>query len=166
MQLIAKGGNDNINTPISLAKSIIDHYKPYGIILEPCFGDGAFFNNYPKTDGIENLWCEINKGIDFFNFDKKVNWIITNPPFSILRAFLRHSMRVADNIVFLSLINAYFQNAKLNDLEEFGFGIKEILYIPKEKCPTEEDGWPSFGMSIGATYIQKGYSGDIKFSKL
>jgi len=38
----AKNGNDNINTPLYLAKEIVDHYKPEGEILEPCIGDGNF----------------------------------------------------------------------------------------------------------------------------
>lgn len=47
------------------------------------------------------MWCEIAEGRDFFAWSYPVDWIMTNPPFSLLREFLRHSMTVAENIVFL-----------------------------------------------------------------
>lgn len=34
--------NDDVQTPILLAQSIVDHFKPFGDILEPCCGEGAF----------------------------------------------------------------------------------------------------------------------------
>lgn len=166
-RLIPSGGENKVYTPHALAKSIVDHYKPSGIILDPCRGKGAFYDNFPSVEN--KLWCEIDDGIDFLNnFDQKVDWVITNPPWGkpFFRQFLRHSMKLSDNVVFLCLINAFFQNARLDDLEEFGFTIKEILYIPKSLCPSTEEGWPSLGMSMGAIHICKSYDGDIKFSKM
>jgi hypothetical protein len=149
----AKNGNDNINTPLYLAKEIVDHYKPEGKILEPCIGDGNFLKVLPSTTD----WCEINKGRDFLTTTGHWDWIITNPPYSKYRLFLRHAMEVADNIVFLQLINATFYKARLKDIKDMGFGIKEIwcLETPKE--------FPQFGFQLGCVYYKKEYSGCINF---
>ena len=37
---------DIVMTPEYLAKDIIQHYKPEGLILDPCRGTGAFYDNY------------------------------------------------------------------------------------------------------------------------
>ena len=40
---------DIVMTPEYLAKDIIEHYKPQGLILDPCRGTGAFYDNYDAT---------------------------------------------------------------------------------------------------------------------
>ncbi len=40
-------------------------------------------------------------GRDFFKWVRPVDWIITNPPYSLMREFMRHAFEVADNVVFL-----------------------------------------------------------------
>ncbi|HZT26640.1 MAG TPA: hypothetical protein VFA57_13145 [Pseudolabrys sp.] len=49
----------------------------------------------------DTLWCEISEGRDFFAWFEAVDWIITNPPYSLTREFLRHALEVAANVVFL-----------------------------------------------------------------
>ena len=40
---------DIVMTPVYLAKNIIEHFEPTGLILDPCRGEGAFYDNY-NTD--------------------------------------------------------------------------------------------------------------------
>jgi hypothetical protein len=98
-------------------------------------------------------WCEIDKGKDFMEVKGHWDWIITNPPYSQYRAFLKKSMEVADNVVFLQLINATFYRARLRDIVEMGFGIKEILCFdtPKE--------FPQFGFQMGCVHYAKDFRG-------
>jgi hypothetical protein len=151
--LSSKNGNDCVQTPIYLCKQIVEHFDPEGKILEPCCGEG----NFLKV--INADWCEINKGKDFLNTQGQWDWIITNPPYSKYRDFLNKSMEVADNIVFLQLINATFYKARLRDIKEAGFGIKEIWCIdtPKE--------FPQFGFQMGCVYYKRFYTGDIKYER-
>jgi len=151
--LSAKNGNDCIQTPIYLAKQIVEHFNPLGKILEPCKGDGNFLQAMPNAD-----WCEIKEGKDFLLTKGHWDWIITNPPYSKYRLFLNKSMEVADNIVYLQLINATFYKARLKDMKKAGFGIKEIYCIdtPKE--------FPQFGFQMGCIYYKKDYNGDINFN--
>lgn len=146
---------DCVQTPIELAKQLVEHFKPIGRILEPCKGNGNFLSVLPK----ETEWCEILEGKDFFDFDKKVDWIITNPPYSKMRKFIRKSMEVSDNIVFLTTINHLWLKARLRDIFGKGFGIKEILIFDTPKT------FPQSGFQIGCFYLKKNYKGDIKFEK-
>lgn len=150
--LSSNSGNDKIMTPICLAKIIVNHYKPQGKILEPCCGTGNFLKVMPTSE-----WCEIDKGKNFFDCQTSYDWIITNPPYSQYRAFLNKSMEIADNIVFLQLINATFYKARLRDIKGHNFGIKEIWCLA---TPSE---FPQFGFQMGCVYYQKNYKGYIKF---
>ena len=143
--LAQKNGNDKVMTPLYLCKEIIEHFKPEGKILEPCSGNG----NFLKV--MEADWYEIDKGKDFLKAKGHWDWIITNPPYSQYRVFLNKSMEVADNIVFLQLVNATFYKARLRDMYRNGFDIKEIFLLntPKE--------FPQFGFQMGCVYYKRGF---------
>lgn len=102
--------------------------------------------------------CEILEGKDFFDFKEKVDWIITNPPYSKMRKFIQHSMEVSDNIVFLTTINHLWLKARIRDIKQANFGIKEIILLDTPK------NFPQSGFQIGCFHLQKDYIGDIKFS--
>lgn len=151
--LVTKGGNDRIYTPLYLCERIVKHFKPAGKILEPCSGIGNFLKYLPNAD-----WYEIDKGKDFLlsNIDKHYDWVITNPPYSLYRAFFNKCMDISDNIVFLQLINATFYKARLRDMIEHGFSIYEIAMVetPKE--------FPQFGFQMGCVHYKKGNYNSIK----
>lgn len=155
--LAPKGGNDIVMTPEFLAIQILNHFPVKGRIFEPCKGSGSFYNNFPSK---EKGYAEISEGIDFLTGDfGRYDWIVTNPPWSKFRPFLVKSMNMAENVVFLSLVNAFFMRARLRDIKEQNFGIKEILMLDTPPKP-----WPQTGFQLGATWIQKGHSGDVKIS--
>lgn len=158
--LAPSGGNDDVMTPRYIADAIIAHYKPAGRILEPCRGMAT-----PPAFHREGWdWCEVKEGVDFLSRDfgsAHYDWVVTNPPWSLMRPFLRRSMEVADNVVFLCLINAFWMKARLRDMNEMGFAIKEILMVETPPKP-----WPQTGFALGATHIQRGYKGDVRISQL
>ncbi len=147
---------DCVQTPIELAKQLVKHFKPFGKILEPCKGEGNFLSVLPK----DTEWCEILEGKDFFDYEGKVDWIITNPPYSKMRKFIQKSMEVSDNIVFLTTINYLWLKARLRDIGEKNFGIKEILLFDTPKT------FPQSGFQIGCFYLKKDYIGNIILTKL
>ena len=117
--------NDVIMTPEKTAVEIIAYFNPQGEVLEPCKGTGNIYNNLSG----DKHWCEISMGKDFFAWDKKVDWIITNPPYSIYDQFLLKSLEVADNVVFLCPLSKFFRGIKIEQqIYEFG-GIKEVLHL-------------------------------------
>lgn len=151
-----KPEQDIVYTPVALAIDIIEHYQPEGIILDPSKGDGAFFNNFPED--VNNDWCEISLGRDFFDYEDKCDWIITNPPWSMMRKFLIHGMELANNIVYLTSVNHYTTKARLRDMHERGFGIREFYCFdtPKE--------FPQSGFQLAAVHTQRGWTGPTAFT--
>jgi len=157
--LAPKGGNDKVWTPDDLAFRIVDHFQPSGLILEPCKGEGSFMRAFSRNGINDAIWCEIDKGVDFLEFNDKVDWIITNPPWSQFRKFLKKSMEVSNNIVFLALLNAWFMKARVRDMQENGFGLVEVLMVDTPPKP-----WPQTGFQLAAVHALKGYTGEVKFT--
>jgi len=151
---------DRVMTPDFLAKFVVDYFKPSGVCLEPCKGEGSIYNYLPEP----KLWCEIDDGRDFFDFDvnlyKKIDWIITNPPFSIYDKFLRKCWEVADNVVVVCPLQKLFKSQNMDkSLVEYG-GLKEIVVVGgghKFNFP--------FGFLVGFMYFKRGYVGDIKLTR-
>jgi len=148
--------DDEVMTPEYLAEALVNHFKPSGKILEPCKGTGNFLKFLPK----DSLWCEISEGKNFFDFNDKVDWIITNPPWSQIRKFLQHSLEISKNVCFLFTINHLWTKARIRDIKEAGFGIKEIVIFDTP------DNFPPLGFQVGMVHLQAKYSGDIIFSDL
>lgn len=145
--------NDIVFTPDNIAKKIVLMFAPTGKILEPCKGKGAFLKYSPK----DALWCEIKEGKDFFGFNEKVDWIITNPPYSIFNDFLAHSFEIADNVVFLTPIAKVLKSwGTIMMIKKYG-GIKKIWFVPASRC-----GFP-FGFPCGAFHFKRDYKGVVEF---
>jgi hypothetical protein len=154
--LLPHGGNDRMYTLDLLARDIVNHFRPTGKILEPAAGGGAFLRALRGCD-----WCEIDKRVNFFKCQRHYDWIITNPPYSLSTEFLRESLELADNIVFLCPINSWFQRARERAISEAGFAIVETCRIPVPPPP-----WPQFGLSLGATWVRRGWLGRMSNTRL
>mgnify|MGYP003337002031 CR=1 FL=1 len=150
-----KPEQDVVYTPDDLAIDIIKHYKPAGLILDPSRGAGAFFNHF-DSDTVD--WCELDEGRDFFEYDSKCDWIMTNPPWSMMRQFLIHGIELAQNIVYLTSINHYTTKARLRDMYERGFGIREFYCFDTPKS------FPQSGFQLAAVHTQRGWDGPATFS--
>ena len=167
-----KPSADMVMTPPLLAERIVNHFDPLGLILDPCCGDGAFYKAICKhldaSKGLNSVeWMELTKGRDFLAHAEAHpslriwNWIITNPPWSKFVDFLVQSMRVSSNVVFLVTLNHFQTRARMRMIEEAGFRFREILLIETPPKP-----WPQSGFQVAAVHIERGWTGDCKFSKL
>ena len=140
-------------TPPELAAVVIGHFagRMSGTVLDPARGQGAFHDRFPAC--LDRHWCEITEGRDFLDWHEPVDWVMTNPPWSRLRDFSRHAMRIAPNIVWLAPLTNLTTKARLRDLDEAGFGIAELVLIDTPK------GWPQSGFQLVAAWLRKGHSG-------
>ena len=179
--IIPNGGNDLVFTPPDLAQQIVDYFDLYNPdkgkgdktrLIEPCKGEGAFtdafhLNGRKYHTNFSFEYCEITEGIDFLKYPNpetffipyRFDFVVSNPPFSKFRAFLKKSMEISDNVIFLSLVNAFFFKARFRDIKEAGFGFKEIVFVDTPPKP-----WPQMGIQLGVVHLQKGYKGDTKFT--
>ncbi|AUM75765.1 hypothetical protein CYR75_15150 (plasmid) [Paracoccus jeotgali] len=151
---------DRVMTPPALAQEICAHFAPHlqGTLLDPARADGAFYESFPGH--LRREWCEIEAGRDFLDWREPVDWIITNPPWSLLPEFLEHSMTVADNIVFLAPLTNLTTKARLRMIDRAGFGIAELV-----KIDTPRD-WPQSGFQLVAGWLRRGHLGDCRMSRL
>jgi len=147
--------DDVVQTPLEMAGRLVRHFRPTGRILEPCCGQGHFLAHMPGASS-----CEIQRGEDFFDWNEKVDWIITNPPWSQIRPFLNHAMEVADQVVFLMTVNHVWTKARLRDIREKGFGLKEIVLV---EMPSN---FPQSGFQLGAIHVARGWEGMVKLTDL
>ncbi len=145
---------DVVLTPEWCAMDIVRWFKPSGSMLDPCRGMGVFHDLMPGAD-----YCEIVEGIDFFEWLQVVDWIISNPPYSILRKWINHSFLVADNIVYLvPLKNIFSPFGLLAEIREYG-GICHIrIYGTGSRV-----GFP-MGNAVGAVHFKRNYCGPIGIS--
>jgi hypothetical protein len=148
--------NDDIQTPRALARALVVELSPNGLVLEPCAGDGAFLDALPAG----SLWCEIKKGRDFLSWDRKVDWILTNPPWRQLRPFLRKAFEVADSVAFLMTVNHAWTRARLRDARDAGFGMRRIILV---ETP---DSFPQSGFQLGMIVYERGWRGPIVMSEI
>ena len=68
-------------TPPKLASYLMQfvEFKKGDSFLEPFKGEGNFYRCLPEPKD----WCEIEDGRDFFEYNKQVDIIVSNPPFRI-----------------------------------------------------------------------------------
>jgi hypothetical protein len=88
-------------------------------VLDSAVGTGSFFLNYPSD--VKGLYST-----DFYNWTEIVDWIVTNPPYSGLEEWLKHSFEVADKGVayLLGLHNITPRRLEIGD--KAGFGVTSI----------------------------------------
>lgn len=103
---------DIVYTPDGIAKHIVEFLQPTGKCLDPCKGDGAFYNYLPEDN---RDYCEIKEGKDFFDYTNRMEWIIGNPPYSIFEQFLEKSFHLSNNVAFVVPTNKVFQRQIIMD---------------------------------------------------
>ncbi len=144
--------DDIVLTPLDVARDVVNHFKPSGRILDPCKGNGAFADLMPGCE-----WCEIREGRDFYDWREPVDWIVSNPPYSVFADFLRHSLNVAENIVYLIPVNKIFNSDRMmREIWSWG-GVPEIYTVAGGGAL----GFP-IGFCIGAVHFKRGYRGDTR----
>ena len=151
-------GEDIVLTPDRVAKDIVSRFQPKGKILDPCSGNGAFLDHMPGAE-----WCEIRQGRDFFEWKHKVDWIVSNPPYSIFKVFLEHSFEIADNIVYLVPILKIFNSLSIMRITKKWGGVETCYVVGNGK----DLSFPQQGYVIAALHFKKDYKGGmhIEFSK-
>lgn len=149
--------NDIVYTPKNISEKIIKYFNPTGKYLDPCKGDGAFYDFV----SCEKDWCEIQNGKDFFEYNKKVDWIISNPPFSVFDDFLKHSFEISNNVVYLIPLYKVFKSKKYFDMVNNYGGIKEVLIIGSGSvCKF------NMGFLVGMVHYKKNYKGKCAINNL
>jgi len=87
-------------TPDIAIKELLKREKFEGLGWEPACGNGAivkFFPNIMASDIRTDDEIVGEKGIDFLKTFRKVDFIITNPPFKLAEKFIKHALECKPN---------------------------------------------------------------------
>jgi hypothetical protein len=152
---VSEKTGDIVYTPKWVAKDMVEYFQPVGSVLEPCKGAGAFMEFLPpNTD-----WCEIALGRDFFGWTKPVDWVVSNPPYSLTRKWFSHSYKIARNLLYLvPLRNVFSGYGFVKEIHAFGGIVAIRLYGTGGSI-----GFP-MGNAVGAFHIQGGFHGKTEFT--
>jgi type I restriction-modification system DNA methylase subunit len=144
--------NDVFYTPLNLVKKHLDLVKPYvkddDIIFDPFYGEGAYYNLFEEYF-LKNKFCytEIELKKDFFKYDKQVDIIVSNPPYSIIDKVLEHSIKLKPKIISYLIGINNLTTRRIEYMNENGYKMINIHLIKVFK-------W--FGMSCIVTFSKEG----------
>jgi len=138
--------NDVVYTPLSLAKLLINmaDIQPSDRVLDPCRGDSIFYNNFP--DCIKDF-CEITENKDFFEYNKPVDIIIGNPPFSKYKKWIEKSVALNPRKIAYIFGTLNLTPLRIDFLKKHGYVLSK-LYITSVK------GW--FGNTLLVLFDKEG----------
>lgn len=117
-----KVANDEFYTPAELCKLCINQFKfkDNETLLESAYGTGNFFKEFPL-----NTINEYSK--DFFNVNKNYDWIITNPPYSILDNWFKQTIKLSNKGFGLLIGWNNLTARRIEMANKENFGITKIL---------------------------------------
>ncbi len=143
---------DRVPTPGSVARDMVEYFRPTGVVMEPCRGDGAIYSLLPAG----SLWCELDEGVDFLLDLRRSAWIMSNPPYSLTRPFMRHAFRLTNNVVYLVPARNIFSGyGTVREAHAFG-SLKHLRWYGTGASL----GFP-MGNGIAAFHWERGYRGPI-----
>lgn len=113
------------------------HFEPTDVVMEPCKGKGAFYDNFPNN--VQKEYCEINEGIDYLQYNGSVDITISNPPFvprKLFWAFHQKAMATTKREIYwlinLLSINV-FTPKRLNEMKEKGWFINGFHIVQDKR---------------------------------
>jgi len=136
--------NDVFITPLELAKKHIEmiDYNEFDIWYDPFKNSGNYYNNFPNEN---KEWSEILEDKDFFTFDKKIDIICSNPPYSIIDKVLKKSVELKPQVISYLIGVNNLTTRRIEYMNKNGYGLKKMRMLKVMD-------W--FGMSF-IVYFQK-----------
>jgi hypothetical protein len=126
-------------TKPSMAKHLLEtiEFEEGDKVLEPCLGEGAFYNNFPSF--VEKDWCEINEGKDFLLYEGTVDYTISNPPFvprKLFWDFHKKAMEISKKAIYwlinVSALNV-FTSKRLKEMNQMGWYINSLYFVSDKR---------------------------------
>lgn len=154
--------NDVFYTPIGLVQKHLEYIKEYvdenDIIFEPFYGSGNYFNTYPLVFDKNNTFdfTEIELGKDFFEYDKKVSVICSNPPYSLIDKVLKKSVELEPHTISYLIGQQNLTCKRIEYMNNNGYYLDKVFFTKVFK-------W--FGMSMIVVFTKKSNKNCIDFDR-
>jgi hypothetical protein len=116
-------------------------------VLDPFKGCGAYFNLFPEYFPHSTYqWCEIEDGVDFFDYTGSPDLIISNPPYSMIERILERCYELRPRYISFLLQAHNVTPHRIQRANEMGyyvldyticrvsrwFGVSVILTLSKD----------------------------------
>ena len=127
--------NDEYYTPAYAVKPILKYLKPESVILCPFDTKQSEFVKLLKREGHTVYYSHIDLGMDFFDYTKdfmvenKIDYIISNPPFSQKNEVFEHLYKLETPFAMLIGVVGLFESQRR--FEMFKNNKFEIMYLNK-----------------------------------
>ena len=124
---LRKNANDKIYTPKILAKKMIDmcEIKPEDKVLDPSKGGGIFYDNLPECI---KSYCEIEEGIDFFDYEGDVDVIVGNPPYSLWGKWIDKTIALNPKKICYIFGVWNLTPPRLKNLQDKGYNLQKLVF--------------------------------------
>ena len=124
-----KKANDVFITPLEVAKKHIDmiDYDESDIWLDPCCycsETGSYISQFPNN--VNKEWCEISKGVDFFEYEGKPQHICSNPPYSILDIWLKKCIELQPITISFLIGIGNLTTKRIEIMSKAGYEIEKM----------------------------------------
>jgi hypothetical protein len=144
-----------VNQHINIIEDLIE---PNKIILDPFFGTGNYYNTLKQRFPNNQIeYTEIEMGMDFFEYDKPVEYIISNPPYSLIDKVLEKSCDLQPEVISYLIGFMNITTKRIEYMNKRGYFIKSLHLTKVYK-------W--FGMSSIITFSNKIKTNCITFDRV
>ena len=157
-----ESANDVFYTPVDLVKIHLNYIKNYvdenDIIYDPFFGTGNYYNNYNEIFDKNNTfdYSEITLGKDFFEYNKDVNIICSNPPYSIIDKVLHKSVSLNPHTISYLIGSNNLTNKRIEYMNNNGYYLDKMYFTKIYK-------W--FGMSLIVVFTKKSKKNCVDYDR-
>ncbi len=112
---------------------LINNFSFEGLnIIDAGSGDGRIGNTIKESCNASCVdFAEISDGVDFLAVNKRYDMVVSNPPFSIKREFISHSMDIAENVIMLLPLQVLNYISFCNDFLDNGRYLGRVTMYPK-----------------------------------
>jgi type I restriction-modification system DNA methylase subunit len=154
---------DVFYTPQSLVQIHLDLVKPFILendkILDPFFGEGIYYNNYPLFFTNNNTfdYTEISLEKDFFEYSSPVDVIVSNPPYSMIDKVLEKSVSLTPHTISYLIGHGNLTTRRIEYMNKHGYFLVQF-HLTKV--------WKWYGMSSIITFSKQGKTNCISFDRI
>ena len=143
-------------TPLPLVRSHLEYVKKYvndgDIIYDRFFGTGNYYNTFSEYfTNNRFVFTEISMGLDFFDFNKEVGAIISNPPYSMIDKVLKKSVELKPRVISYLIALHNLTTKRIEYMNENGYTLVNMKILKVYE-------W--FGMSAMVVFIDSSVCAD------
>lgn len=133
---------DNYPTPDVAILALLAVEQFNGTVWEPACGSGNIARQFPgciATDiRHDNIYKQGERGIDFLKEHRKVDHIITNPPYRLAKQFVEHALICAEKKVAMLCKLAFLEGKARYTL--FHNNPVKTVYVFSKRLPLTKEG--------------------------